>query len=80
MLNLLIHSIFFWFLLQDFIGSLMRLLYPKPRFGPYAFLMNIFFALKGSKLFIVIVHRVDFLSVTSDLRVQCLRMGPGFNI
>ena len=31
---------------RDIIGSLMRLLQPKPRYGPSStFLMNIFFAL-----------------------------------
>ena len=46
------NSVQFWLLLPDLIVSLMRL---KPRYGLYsAFLMNIFFALKGSKLFILI--------------------------
>ena len=50
-LNLQIYSIFLWLLLPVLIGSLMRLLYLKPRYGSSsAFLMNMFFALEGSKL------------------------------
>ena len=49
------YSIFLW-LLSDLLGSLMRLLYLKPRSGPSsAFLMNIFFALKESKLFFIFI-------------------------
>ena len=52
LLNLNIYSIFLWLLLPDRIGSLMRLLYLKPRYDSSpAYLMNIFFALKGSKHF-----------------------------
>ena len=54
LLNLPIHSIFLCPLLPDFIGSLVRLLQPKPRYDPSAFLKNIFFALEGSKRFILI--------------------------
>ena len=58
LLNLPPYSVFLWPFLPDLIGSLIRLLLPKPRTGMAhrcsAFLMNIFFALKGSKLFILI--------------------------
>ena len=55
LLNLPSYSIFLWLHLPDLIGSMKRLLYLKPRYGPSsAFLTNIFFALKGSKLFILI--------------------------
>ena len=44
------------------IGSLMRLLYLKPRYGTSsAFLMNIFFALKGSKLFFILLELCSYL-------------------
>ena len=52
LLHLQIYSIFLWLLLPDLIGSLMRPLQLKPRYGPScAFLMNIFFALTGSICF-----------------------------
>ena len=50
LLNLPIYSIFLWLPLPDLIG--MRLLKLKPMYGTSsAFLMNIFFTRKGSKLF-----------------------------
>ena len=47
-----IFRIFLWLLLPDLIGSLMRPLYLKPRYGPFsAVLLNIFLALKGFQVF-----------------------------
>ena len=57
LLDLPIYSIFLWLLLPDLIGPLMTLLQLKPRYGPTsAFLMNIFFSLKKSRLFILICY------------------------
>ena len=63
-----------WLLLPDLIGSLMRFLLLKTRYGPSsAFLMNIFFALKGSKLFFILIWFVSLFEEGADLGLFPLR-------